>query len=128
MRKTFGARGAIFGLLAVACALPLGAQEYRGRVQGFVTDPSKAAVIGADVTLTNQGTGIAVTRQTTENGMYLFDLVQPGTYSIAVQAAGFTAFEQKGIIVQTRGDVTVNASLQVGAMTETIEVVANATT
>lgn len=128
MSRKPGARGALFGLLVAWCVLPLGAQEYRGRVQGFVTDPSNAAVTGADVTLTNQGTGIAVTRQTTENGMYLFDLVQPGTYTIAVRAAGFNAFEQKGIIVQTRGDVTVNASLQVGSMTETIEVTADATT
>src|SRR5579864_4707434 len=96
------------------------AQEYRGRVQGIVADPSQAAVAGAQVTLRNVNTGIESVRQTDATGHYLFDLVQPGTYTVAVQAPGFQRFLQEGVTVLTGGDVTVNGSLTVGAVTETV--------
>src|SRR6266542_1697782 len=101
----------------VICSL---AQDYRARVQGSVTDPSKAVIAGATVTLLNTNTGIRVVRQTTDTGLYLFDLVDPGTYSITVEAAGFGKFVQENITVQTRGDITVNATLTPGAVQESI--------
>ena len=98
------------------------AQEYRGRVQGIVSDPSQAAVAGATVTLRNVNTGVEVVRQTDAAGHYLFDFVLPGTYSVTVVAPGFQKFVQENAVVQTTGDVTVNASLAVGAVTETVSV------
>ncbi|MCL4854441.1 MAG: carboxypeptidase regulatory-like domain-containing protein, partial [Bryobacteraceae bacterium] len=88
----------------------------------MVADPSQASVAGASVTLKNVNTGVEATRQTEANGAYLFDFVQPGTYSITVQAAGFQRFVQENINVLTRGDVTVNATLSVGGVTETVTV------
>ncbi|MBI4907538.1 MAG: carboxypeptidase regulatory-like domain-containing protein [Acidobacteria bacterium] len=105
----------------------LPAQEYRARVQGFVSDPSSAAVIAAEVTLKNEGTGISTVRKTGDNGMYLFDLVLPGTYSIAVEVQGFNRFLQKDIVVQTRADVTVNARLVLGSVTNVVEVSSSST-
>ena len=55
------------------------AQDYRGRLQGNVTDESKSALPGATITLTNDATGVAVTRVTGPDGRYLFDFVDPGT-------------------------------------------------
>src|SRR5579883_1775722 len=113
-----------FVWLALLC-LPAGislAQEYRGRVQGIVTDPSQAAVVGAKVTLRNIATGIEAVRDTDSTGHYLFDFVQPGTYSVAVEHAGFQRFLQENLTVLTRGDVTVNAMLTVGAVAETVNV------
>ncbi len=102
------------------------AQEFRGRIQGGVTDSTQAAVVGATVSLRNMGTGVVATRQTNEVGHYLFDLVQPGTYSITVELAGFTKFLQENILLQQRGDVTVNAVLRAGDVKETVNVSADA--
>jgi len=98
------------------------AQEYRGRVQGTVTDPSQAAVADAQVALKNVNTGVENVRQTDSAGHYLFDFVLPGTYSVTVRSSGFQSFVQGGITVLTGGDITVNAILTVGAVTETVSV------
>jgi len=110
--------------IAVVCLaiLPAIAQEYRGRLQGIVSDPSQAAIANAQVTLKNVNTGIEAVRQTDPAGHYLFDLVQPGMYSVTVQASGFQKFVQENVTVLTGGDVTVNAALTVGAVTETVSV------
>uniref|UniRef100_Q027S3 Cna B domain protein n=1 Tax=Solibacter usitatus (strain Ellin6076) TaxID=234267 RepID=Q027S3_SOLUE len=98
------------------------AQDYRGRVEGLVSDPSQAVIAGATVTLLNVNTGVRATRQTSETGLYLFDLLDPGSYSLTIEAAGFGKFVQQNIVVQTRGDVTVNASLTPGTVQESITV------
>jgi hypothetical protein len=98
------------------------AQEYRAKVQGVITDPTQAAVAGATVTLRNVNTGVEASRQTEATGTYLFDFVQPGTYSISVQAAGFQRFVRENVNVLTRGDVTIDAQLTVGGVAETVTV------
>jgi len=109
-------------ILAALLAGVATAQEYRGRVQGIVTDPTQAAVVTAKVTLKNTGTGVENVRETDSTGHYLFDLVQPGTYSVAIEATGFQRFLEANITVLTRGDVTVNAALTIGALAETVSV------
>ena len=98
------------------------AQEYRGRVQGVVTDVSQAVVVDARVTLTNVRTGVSTARNTDTTGHYLFDMVEPGMYRITVELEGFNRFIQENILVENRGDVTVNAVLQVGSLAETVTV------
>ena len=98
------------------------AQEFRGRVQGTVTDPSQAVIVGATVTLTNVNTGVSSTRQTDQTGRYLFDLVLPGTYTVTVEFAGFNRLVQENVLVSARGDVTVNATLTPGAVQDTVTV------
>lgn len=100
------------------------AQEYRGRVQGNITDPSKAAIVGAKVTLTNVATGVESTRETDAAGFYRFDFVQPGLYRVTIEAPGFNRYIQENVRVLTTGDVTVNAELSVGAVTEAVTVTA----
>ena len=122
-RNLLSLRMAAFAL-AIMCwlAFTAGAQEYRARVQGVVTDPSQASVVGAKVTLRNVNTGVESTRETDASGRYLFDFVQPGTYTVTIEAAGFQKYVQENITVVTRGDVTVNAQLTVGAVAETVTV------
>jgi hypothetical protein len=98
------------------------AQEYRARVQGMVSDPSDAVIAGAVVRLSNIGTGVEVQRLTDTRGHYLVDLVEPGIYLLTVEMQGFNRFVQENILVQNRGDITVNAKLAVGAVAETIKV------
>lgn len=97
-------------------------QAYRGRVQGVVTDQSQATVAGATVTLLNVDTGVKVVRHSSDTGLYLFDLVDPGNYTVTVEAPGFSKFLQENIVVQMRGDISVNAMLKPGAVQETITV------
>ena len=104
------------------CAGILNAQDYRARVQGLVTDPSSAVIAGAKVSLLNEKTGLDSMRQTDSNGRYLFDFVEPGAYTVAVEATGFSRYTQKSILVQTRGDVTVDVPLQLSGMAETVQV------
>lgn len=101
-------------------------QEYRGKIQGLVTDSSQAAVGGARVTLRNVNTGVEAVRETESTGRFVFDLVQPGTYTVTVESAGFNKFIQENIGVVTAGDVTVTAQMTVGAVTETVSVTAEA--
>ncbi|MCB9385148.1 MAG: TonB-dependent receptor [Bryobacterales bacterium] len=101
------------------------AQDYRGHVQGSVSDPSGAAIPGASVTLRNINTGIEVQRDTDAYGNYRIDFVDPGSYQVVVEAAGFNRFVQENVSVQTRGDVTVNATLSLGEVTESVTVSEN---
>jgi hypothetical protein len=112
----------VCALLACALTLSLQAQEYRGRIQGAVMDSTQAAVAGATVTLANIETGVSSTRETDERGRYLFDLVLPGTYSVTVQLQGFQRFIQEKIVLQSRGDITVDAVLRPGDVREAITV------
>ena len=100
------------------------AQDYRGKLQGTVTDPTQASVPGAAITLKNINTGIETARQSDSEGHYLFDFVQPGTYSLTVMTAGFQKYVQDNVTVLTRGDVTVNVGLTVGAVNSAVEVTA----
>lgn len=100
-------------------------QDYRGRVQGSVTDPSGAAIPGATVTLSNINTGVEVVRESDAYGNYRIDFVEPGSFHVIVEAAGFNRFVQENVTVQTRGDVTVNAVMTLGDVTESITVSEN---
>ncbi len=97
-------------------------QDYRGRLQGTITDESSGVVAGATVTLTNTGTGVVAVQHSNDNGHYLFDLVEPGNYRLNVTANGFNKFEAKDIVLQTRGDITVDAPLKTGSVQETVTV------
>lgn len=109
-------------VFAAFCVGSTFAQDVRARVQGIVTDASNAVVSGATVTLTNEQTNVSATKQTNEVGQYLFDFVLPGTYTVTVDMPGFRRFVQRNVLVQSRGDVTVNARLELGAVGETITV------
>ena len=112
---------------AIAVALAVGAhvapaQDLRGKIGGTVADASGAVIPGANVTLSNDNTNVTSSAQTSAAGQYLFDFVLPGTYTITVESDGFRTFQQQNILVQTRADITVDAALELGAVTETVTV------
>jgi hypothetical protein len=98
------------------------AQSYYGSVRGVVTDPSGASVSGAHVTLTNEGTGQARSTLASSAGQYLFSDVVPAGYTLQVESVGFKKFERKGLTVGTQQEVTADLKLEVGAITESVEV------
>ena len=118
-----GTGGLILFTLLVAV---LNAQDYRGRIQGVVHDSSQAVIAGATVTLLNANTGVSTIRQTNETGHYIFDLVEPGSYSVAVESPGFAKFVQTNVPLAARGDITVDAMLKTGDVRETVTVAAEA--
>lgn len=114
----------LFSIAAfVSC---LFAQDYRAKVQGLVTDSSDAVLAGAKVTLTNNGTGITTVRESGANGTFLFDSVEPGTYTVSAEFQGFSRQVQENVLVQTRADVTLNFGLKPGGTVETVTVTAAA--
>lgn len=121
-------RLARFVRMAVVCLLALPvvslAQTTTGSIVGTVTDPSGAAVPGATVTVTNEGTGIVVIRLTTDpSGNYVATTLLPGRYSITVEATGFKKSVSPGINLSVQDRLGVNVTLEVGQVTETVEVI-----
>ena len=106
----------------VQLATPALAQEYRGRVQGSLTDETQLAGPGAQVTLRNDATGVSVTRTTGPEGRYLFDYVDPGTYTLTAELSGFATVVQRNVVVQARGDVTADVTMRVAGLAETVTV------
>ena len=115
---------ALLFVLILSSAVAMLAQNYRGRIEGLVTDQSGSVVPGATVTLIDVGTGIQTAHQSSSTGMYLFDLLDPGTYTITVEVKGFRKFIQENIILQASNDITVNATLQTGTVVESVTVTA----
>lgn len=111
----------LVGLIFLA-AVPLRAQVDTGAILGTVTDSSGAAVSGASVTLTNQGTNASLTTTAGADGTYKFTPVRIGTYKIKVSLQGFQTLERRDITVDVGQNVVVDFSLKPGSVNETIEV------
>jgi len=111
-------------LLGVVCGLAAG-QEYRATVQGLVTDSSDAIVSGARVTLLRNSTGVTTSKDTNSVGQYRFDFVEPGTYTLTAELAGFSRSVVSDVLVQTRGDATVDFVIKPGGVTEAVTVTAD---
>ncbi|MFZ0278888.1 MAG: carboxypeptidase regulatory-like domain-containing protein [Candidatus Sulfotelmatobacter sp.] len=98
------------------------AQAGRGSVSGLVTDPAGAVVAGAKVVLLNQATGVAQHTVTSSGGLYTFISLNPGTYQVTASQKGFKNVAQDKVIVTVDQVTEVNITLQVGAISETVEV------
>ncbi len=108
-------------LLPLLCWTVAG-QEFRGKIQGLVTDSSQAVIPGATVTLLNIHTNVQTVKVTNDAGLYRFDFVDPGSYTVTVEMSGFSKYVQENITVQAQADITVNVALKVGAISETVTV------
>jgi Carboxypeptidase regulatory-like domain/TonB dependent receptor len=101
---------------------PLFAQMDTGSVLGTVTDQSGGVIVGAKVTLTNEGTGISITTLTGSDGVYKFSPVKIGSYKIDVVSQGFQTTTTSGVVVDIGANVVQNFTLRAGSVTQTIEV------
>src|ERR1044071_670241 len=106
-------------LLATSVAF---AQFDSGQISGFVRDPSQSVIVGAAVTVTNEGNGEKHRTTTNASGYYVFPNLFVGSYSIEVEATGFKKFTQPGIKLSSAAKISVDAELAVGAVTESVEV------
>src|SRR5690349_19176979 len=109
--------------LCAAALFPLRAQVSTGEIAGTIADASGAAVPNAKVTATNTETN-SVARETitSTDGAYTMTLLPPGVYTIAAEASGFRRTVQTAVELQTNQRIKVDLQLQVGQVTETVEV------
>jgi hypothetical protein len=98
------------------------AQSYYGGIRGVVQDPNGGAVANAKVSLINEGTSETRSALTNGAGEYIYSEVVPATYSLVSEAPGFKKFERKGIIVGTQQQVQVDLKLEVGQVSESVQV------
>src|SRR5690348_9835665 len=108
--------------LTALCAAALYGQAATGGVNGTVTDPKRAAVAGAMVTLHNTGTNIDSVATTNGNGFLTFVNVQPGQYTLTVKTAGFKAAQVPEFVVGVNQTVTQDMALSIGEVNETVTV------
>lgn len=111
-------------ILALAASLAF-AQSDLGAISGFVKDPSGSTVPNAKVTVKNQS-GLERTANTNESGYYIITNIPPGLYTVSVEAAGFKKFESSNAKLDPSTTLAVDATLTVGAATETVQVTAEA--
>src|SRR5215831_14835747 len=109
---------------AVACFLAIAvvvlAQEYRGSISGQVTEASGSAVHGAKVTVTELATNTSTTTTTNDSGHYTVLYLNPGRYSVAVEATGFRKLVQSPIEVRVADALTLDLKLEVGSVSEVL--------
>jgi hypothetical protein len=125
MKRLFAAVCAAATLL-VLTALPVLAQGTTATIFGAVRDASGAAVVAAPVTATNVETNVARSTQTGADGAYQIMFLPVGTYRVEINAPGFKKFEQSGLVLDVNRNARVDAVLQIGQLTETVEVKADA--
>lgn len=95
-------------------------------VAGLVTDPSTAAIPGAEVRLSDPSTNNIFTAKTNESGRYVFSNVPSATYTVVITKDGFNTYKVDSLKVDIGTAVNVNAILQVGSTATTVEVTASA--
>lgn len=108
--------------------LALVAQSERGNITGLATDPSGAAVAGAEVIVTQRDTNAAVKAVTSTEGEYNVPNLLPGAYRIDISASGFKRYVQQNLVVSAGGTIRIDAKLQLGQVTEAVEVTTAAAT
>lgn len=104
------------------CASMVFAQEYRGTISGMVTDPSGAAVPGAQIEIVNQDTSFLSPAKTNEIGTYTVPFLVPGTYTVRAKATGFKDSVKTGVVLHASDKLEINLPLAVGSSTDAITV------
>ena len=112
----------LFVVLAGICS----GQTVRATLVGRVTDPTGAVVPGTKVTLINAGTNEAHSMVVGDNGEFVFPQLAPGVYTLTSEHEGFRKDVRSGIELQVGQEARIDVSMQVGALTEQVEVTAAA--
>ncbi|MDP2999628.1 MAG: TonB-dependent receptor [Bryobacterales bacterium] len=102
--------------------LALSAFAQTAQITGRVTDASGAAVPGVGIAIRSTTTGAERRAQTNEAGLFTVPLLQPGTYDVRVERQGFKPISQAGIALEVDQRAELNFSLEVGTLSEQIEV------
>ncbi len=120
-------------LLSITASLTMGSlvwgqQRNTAGLYGRVTDQQSASVPGAQITLVQIETGIARTAESDATGEFEFSTIPVGEYTLTVRKQGFTAVEQKGIVLQVNDNRRLDVALTIGEVSTTVNVEAAAAT
>ena len=110
----------------LGCFAALTAQTTDATIVGDIADPQGATVTGASVTVRNTATGVSRDVKTGESGGYLVFPLSPGTYEVIATAPGFKTAIQRNIVLDAAANVKVDFKLEIGAISEQVEVQATA--
>jgi len=113
-------------LTMVLTATPAAAQANRASITGTVTDTSGAIVPGVDVTATNLETNVPSKTVSNQDGIYVIPNLFPGTYSIEFKRQGFEVLRRPTVTLESTQNARIDASLKVGALTESVTVTTDA--
>jgi hypothetical protein len=117
-----------FAVALVFCAVialsahPVRSQAVYGSIIGTVTDPQGGAVSGAKVTVTSVTKNTVYDTTTNESGNYSVTHLIPDTYKLHIEAAGFKAYDVPSVPVSADRAASIDAAMQVGSITQTVEV------
>jgi len=100
-------------------------QSERGTITGVVHDSSGAVVPGAKVTIVNESTNVTLVATSNEAGEYTMPNLAPGSYTVRVNKEGFRTSEERGLTLDAAKTARADATLEVGAASQSIEVLAN---
>ncbi len=126
MLARFQGQAARAFVLVLLTGISAFAQSERGTITGAIHDSSGAVVPSATIRITNESTNVTLQTSSNEQGEYTLPSLPPATYTVRVEKQGFRPSETKGLTVQAGATVRADATLEVGAATQTIEVQANA--
>ena len=101
------------------------AQSFQGGMRGSVKD-AQGVIPGVTVTLTNEANGVNRDTISNQSGEYSFPALDPASYTIKAAVQGFKTFERKGIRIGTQQFITLDVTLEVGTVEESITVTADA--
>ena len=119
----FGAAWLAFVALILALALPLASHaQDTGYISGTVTDKSGAAVVSAEVVITNTAGSLTRTTTTNSDGAYVVAGLPGSTYNLVVTAKGFQKYSASKVVLDVAQKIRVDVQLTVGAVTEVVEV------
>ena len=109
----------------VTAASHASAQTFQGGLRGAVKD-AQGVIPGAAIVLVNEANGVSRDTISNASGEYSFPAVDPGTYTVKATVQGFKTFERQGIRIATQSFLTLDITLEVGTVQETITVTADA--
>ena len=110
-------------VLLVALALPIASRaQDTGYISGTVTDKSGAAVVGAEIVLTNSAGSLTRNTTTNTDGAYVLAALPGDTYNLLITAKGFQKYSAQRIVLNVAEKARIDVQLTVGAVTETVEV------
>lgn len=117
----------VMGTIFLGGILLFGQAVNTAQISGVVEDPTGAVIAGAKVTATQTDTGFTRTAMSGTAGTYVLPNLPVGPYRLEVSARGFRNYVQTGIRLQVGANVAINLKLQLGQVTQSVEVNANAT-
>ncbi len=115
-------------ILMMVCvlAINLQAQSFTGSIVGTVKNPDGAVIAGAEITITQEETNRTVTISTNSEGYFVSPPLAVGTYRVEAKMSGFRRVVRSGIVIQIQQTLVVDFTLELGAISEQVEVTAEA--